>query len=331
MFEAKVLDTIKKFNMIAQNDFIIVAVSGGPDSMALLSALLNLKEILKFNIVVAHVNHMIRAVADEETKYVKDFCDKNKIDCYIKKIDVIKKAELEKISTEEAGRNARYEFFDDVLKITNANKIAIAHNANDNAETVIMNIIRGTGISGLKGIEPVRDNKYIRPLIEIQRFEIEEYCSEKNLNPKYDESNNENIYTRNKVRNLLIPYLKKEFNPSIIESVNRLSDLASQENEYIEKTVNKNFEKICESETDKIIILNLKRFNELENFIKSKILLLCVYKLFKTTKGIEKKHIEDLIKLCEKNIGNKYLTPNKYLKIAVNKGKITISRENIGK
>lgn len=327
MLEEKVFDTIKKFNMIAENDLIIVAVSGGPDSMALLNALLSLKEKIKFNIVVAHVNHMIRAIADEETEYVKAFCDKYEIDCYIKKIDVIKKSELEKISTEEAGRNARYEFFDEVFKITNANKIAIAHNANDNAETVIMNIIRGTGVSGLKGIEPVRDNKYIRPLIEIQRSEIEEYCDEQNLNPKYDESNNENIYTRNKIRNLLIPYLKKEFNPSIIEAVNRLSDLASQENAYIEKTVNENFKKICESETDKIIILNLKKFNELECFIKSKILLICVYKLFKTTKGVEKKHIEDVIKLCEKNIGNKYLTPNKNLKIAVNKGKIFISKE----
>ena len=328
MFEEKVFDIIKKFNMIAQNDLIIVAVSGGPDSMALLNALLNLKEKLNFNIVVAHVNHMIRDVADEETRYVKDFCDMNKIECYIKKIDVIKKAELERISTEEAGRNARYEFFEEIFEITNANKIAVAHNANDNAETVIMNIIRGTGVSGLKGIDPVRANKYIRPLIEIGRPEIEEYCNVQNLNPKYDESNNENIYTRNKVRNLLIPYLKKEFNPSIIDAINRLSELATQESAYVEKTVNKNFEEICESKTDKIIILNLKKFNQLDYFIKSKVLLVCADKLFNTTKGIEKKHIEDVIKLCEKNVGNKYLTPNKFFKILVNKGKIVISREN---
>ena len=326
MLEEKVLWTIKKFNMIDENDLIVVAVSGGPDSMALLNALLNFKEMLKFNIVVAHVNHMIRAVADEETTYVKEFCDKNNIQCFIKKIDVVKKAELEKISTEEAGRNARYEFFDEVFKINNATKIAIAHNANDNAETVIMNIIRGTGVSGLKGIEPVRDNKYIRPLIDVKRAEIEAYCEEKNLNPKYDESNNENIYTRNKVRNLLIPYLKKEFNPSIVDAINRLSDLAGQENDYIEQTVNGFFDKICEIKNDEIIVLNLKKFNLLDNFIKSKILLLSVHNLFNTTKGVEKKHIEDVIKLCEKNVGNKYLTPNKNLKIAVNKGKIVISK-----
>ena len=125
---------------------------------------------------------------------------------------------------------------------------------------------------------------------------------------------------------MLIPYLKKEFNPSIVDAINRLSDLAGQENDYIEQTVNGFFDKICEIKNDEIIVLNLKKFNLLDNFIKSKILLLSVHNLFNTTKGVEKKHIEDVIKLCEKNIGNKYLTPNKNLKIAVNKGKIVISK-----
>lgn len=326
MLEDEVLKTIQRYNMIQENDLIVVAVSGGPDSMTLLNVLLKLKSKLNFKIVVAHVNHMIRSVADTETAYVKDFCDKNKISCYIKKINVIKKAELEKISTEEAGRNARYDFFEEIFKKINATKIAIAHNKNDNAETVLMNVIRGSGVSGLKGIDPVRDNKFIRPLIEIDRKSIEQYCMEKNLNPKFDESNKENIYTRNKIRNLLIPYLEKEFNPSIIESINRLSSLATQENRYIEKIVNENFVNIKEDEDNDNIKLNLKEFNELDSFIKSKIILLCVQKLFGTTKGIEKIHIEDIIKLCEKNIGNKYMTPNKNLKVAVNKGKILISK-----
>lgn len=326
MLEDEVLKTIQKNNMIRKNDIIVVAVSGGPDSMTLLNVLLKLRPKLNFNIVVAHVNHMIRSVADEETAYVEEFCNKNQISCYVKKINVIKKAELEKISTEEAGRNARYEFFEEVFKITNATKIAIAHNKNDNAETVLMNIIRGTGVSGLKGIEPVRDNKYIRPLIDIDRRDIEKYCIEENLNPKFDESNKENIYTRNKIRNLLIPYLKDEFNPNIIESINRLSDIAAQENKYIERVVYDSFSEIKESETEECIILNLTKFNKLDAFIKSKIILLSVQKIFKSTKGIEKIHIEDIIKLCEKNIGNKYLTPNKNLKIFVNKGKIVISK-----
>lgn len=326
MFEDKILETINKYNMVSKGDKIVVAVSGGPDSMALLNSLINLKDKLECTIFVAHVNHMIRDVADEETEYVKAFCEKNNIQCFIKKADVISIAEQNKIGTEEAGRNVRYEFFDEVFEKVNANKIAIAHNANDNAETVLMNVIRGTGISGLKGIEPVRDNKFIRPLIETERVDIEKYCEEKNLEPKFDESNKDNTYTRNKIRNVLIPFLKDEFNPSIIEGLNRLSNLAAQENKYVEEIVDNEFKNIVISGNDKEIILDLKKFNELDNFMKGRIILLCANNLFGNTKGVEKKHIEDIIKLCQRNIGNKYLTPNKNFKIFVGGGKIVISR-----
>lgn len=337
MFEDRVLETIKKYNMIQKGDKVVVAVSGGPDSMSLLNSLINIKKVIELEIVVAHVNHMIREVADEETEYVRNFCNKYNLMCYIKKIDVIKKAESEKISTEEAGRNARYDFFDEVFIKENANKIAIAHNANDNAETVLMNIIRGTGVSGLKGIEPVRLQKYIRPLIEIERAEIEQYCEDEKLNPKFDKSNEENIYTRNKVRNLLIPYIKNQFNTNITQAINRLSELADQETKYIDNVVQKVYEEICIFESSKDndltkideIVIDLKKYNNVDVYIKGKIIMLCAYKIFGTTKGIEKKHIEDIIAMCNKNIGNKFLTPNKYFKIAVNKGQIIISRVRI--
>ncbi len=324
--EEEVLKTIKKFNMIQENDKIVVAVSGGPDSMTLLNILIGLSKKLNFEVVVAHVNHMIRAVADLETQYVEEFCKSKNIKCFIKKVNVIEIAKSQKISTEEAGRNVRYDFFEEVYTKVNATKIAVAHNANDNAETVLMNIIRGTGVSGLKGIEPVRMQKFIRPLIEIQRTDIEQYCIDMNLNPKFDESNKENIYTRNKIRNLLIPYLQENYNPNIIESINRLSELAAQENDFIELVVEKSFNNVCEEFEEGTITFNLKKFNQLEEFLKSKTILYAIFKIFKTTKGVEKKHIEDIIKLCDKNIGNKYLTPNKSLKISVNKGKIKIEQ-----
>ena len=325
MFENNVLKTILKYQIISNGDKIVVAVSGGPDSMALLNTLYNLREQLKCKLYVAHVNHMIRAVADDETEYVKEFCKNKDISFYMKKVNVLKLAQEQKISTEEAGRNERYNFFEEIYNMVDANKIAIAHNANDNAETVLMNIIRGTGISGLKGIEPIRFNKYIRPLIETQRKDIENYCKDNFLNPKYDESNKENIYTRNKVRNILIPLIKEEFNPNIIQAINRLSDLASDENRYIDNLVEENYKKICIKSNDDIL-LDLKKFNELDSFIKSKVILLCIYKLFGTTKGIEKKHIEDIIKLCGRNIGNKYLSPNKNIKIYVGYGQIRVCK-----
>ncbi len=327
MFEDLVLETINKYSMISKGDKVIVAVSGGPDSMALLNALINLKEKLGCSLYVAHVNHMIREVADSETEYVQEFCKSRGIECFVKKVDVISLANEKKIGTEEAGRNVRYEFFDEIFNKINADKIAIAHNANDNAETVLMNVLRGSGISGLKGIEPIRDNKFIRPLIEIERADIEKYCEEKTLNPKFDESNKDNTYTRNKIRNVLIPFLKEEFNPSIVEGLNRLSDLASKENKYVENIVNEEYLKILLSNENNKIVLNLKEFNVLDNFIKGKIILLCVFNLFGNTKGIEKKHIEDIIKLCERNIGNKYLMPNKNVKFFVGQGEIIITKQ----
>lgn len=383
----KVLNTIKKYNLIQENDKIVIGVSGGPDSMCLLHILNGLKEKLNFEIVVAHINHMIRKEAEEETQYVKNFCDKLGIKCYIKRIDVIDKSNKEKIGTEEAGRKARYDFFEEVLNIVNANKIATAHNENDNAETVLMNIFRGAGTSGLKGIEPIRDNKYIRPIIECERSEIEEYCSVNKLQPKIDKTNFENVYTRNKIRNVLIPEIKKQFNPNIIESLNKLSILSRQENNFIQEyaknimenelIVEKDLEnlqqsrnekqnnKICreqmekekiakdklqkeqmqknqiekeeiqrkqlkkeqiskeKTQNNKSIVLNLKKFNQLDDVIKNRIVLEAIQRVLGSTQGIEKIHVDDIVKLCSKNIGNKYLTPNKNIKVLVKDGNIT--------
>ena len=237
MLEQKILKTIKKYELIKNGDNIVVGVSGGPDSMALLNALINIRKSsnLKFGITVAHINHMIRIEAEEETRYVQNFCNKKQYWMFYKKRASRRNCEDRKNRNRRSWKKSKIFFFDEVAKKVNANKIATAHNANDNAETVLMNIIRGSGTSGLKGIEPIRENKYIRALIECTRVEIEEYCEEQNLAPKIDKSNMENIYTRNKVRNLLIPYIKENFNPNIITSLNRLSNLASNENEFIQK------------------------------------------------------------------------------------------------
>lgn len=320
--EEKVLKTIQKYKLIESGDKIIVAVSGGPDSMCLLDVLRKLKEKLKIEIVVAHVNHNIREEADSETLYIKKYCQKHNIEIYIKKENVIELAKKDKIGLEEEGRKVRYNFFDEVLEKTKSNKIAIAHNMNDKAETVLMNIIRGSGALGLKGIEPKRDNKYIRPLIETERYEIEEYCKNNMLNPKHDKSNDDNTYTRNRVRNVLIPFLKENFNPNIIKGINKLSIIMTEEQNYLEKIVNNIYNDVKIQEKEKSIILDLKKFNSEDIFIRKKLLLFAINKLFNTTKNIEKIHIDDIIRLCERNIGNKYLTPNKNIKVYINKGKI---------
>ena len=179
-----------------------------------------------------------------------------------------------------------------------------------------MNVIRGTGISGLKGIEAKR-GKYIRPLIECERFEIENYCEQNKLNPRIDKTNFDNEYTRNKIRNVVIPYIKKEFNPNIIETIDRLSDVVNKEDLYIEEQMKKEYKNILQEERNGQIVLNLKKFNNQEKVIKARLVLYTITRLLGNCKGIEKIHIEDIIKLCSNNIGNKYLTPNKNVKVLV--------------
>lgn len=336
MLKEKVLDTIKKYNLIQDEDKIVLGVSGGPDSIAMLNILYNIKKEgkYKFDIVVAHINHGIRENAKIDEQFVIEFCNNIGVECFVLKTNIKEIAEKEKRGLEETGRIIRYEYFDKILNQTNSNKIAIAHNENDNAETILMNIIRGAGLSGLKGIEP-QNGIYIRPLIESKREEIEEYCNQEKLNPRHDESNDENIYTRNKIRNIAIPYIKEELNPNIIDTINRLSLIVRDDVNYLNIQTENAYNNMCLEEkfiTENVynvekeakIILDLKKFNNENKAIQKRVILHAINKLFGTTKGIEKIHIEDIIKLCNNNIGNKYLTPNKKTKIVIKNKKIYI-------
>lgn len=335
-FKQEVLDTITKYNLIKSGDKIVLGVSGGPDSIAMLNILNELKQELNFSIVVCHINHGLRENAIRDEKFVEDFCKKKNIEFFVLHADINKTSKEEKKGLEETGRKIRYEFFDKILKQTSSNKIAIAHNKNDNAETVIMNLLRGSGINGLKGIEP-KNGLYIRPLIEINRKKIERYCEIEKLNPVIDETNNENIYTRNKIRNIIIPYIEEEFNPNIIENIGRLSEIAKEQTDFIKNQTKQIYENILIKENNlekevyseenlPTIIIDLKEFNKQENIIKKNIILFSIEKLFGSTRGIEKVHIDDIIKLCFNNIGNKFLTPNQFTKIVIKNKKIYIIR-----
>ena len=311
-------------DLIQNGDKIVLGVSGGPDSMCMLDMMRELKEEknINFEIYVAHINHMIREEAIDDEKYVQNYCLKHNIEFFVKRADVQKIANDKKIGTEEAGRKVRYDFFEEVLQKTGSNKIAIAHNKNDKIETIIMHLLRGSGLSGLKGIEPIRDNKYIRPLIECERQEIEQYCEDRKLQPRIDKTNFENEYTRNKIRNILIPYIKKEFNPNIIQTLSRLSEVATDESNYIDLQTQKIYSELLIEKSNKQIILKLKEFNQQENVIQKRLVLKTIKELNGSTDRIEKIHIEDIIKLCTNNVGNKYLTPNKNLKVLVKDKKI---------
>lgn len=312
----KVKKTIEKFNLIKDEDKVVVGVSGGPDSICLLNVL----HELKYNICVAHINHGLRENAVIDEKFVTDFCKSINVPCFVKRVKL--KENLSGMTLEEAGRKVRYDFFHEVMEKENCTKIATAHNSNDNAETVIMNIIRGSGMSGLKGIEPSRDDVIVRPLIECTRKEIEKYCLNKNLNPRHDESNDETIYTRNKIRLELIPYIEKNINSNVVSNINRMSEIISDEERFIKEQVDISYEACMVKEFDDKLVCNLKEFNKLDNVIKRRLIIKFIIKVLGNAKDIERVHIEDILKLCSNNIGKKYTMPNKHIKVYVDKGKV---------
>ncbi len=328
--EQKFLDTIKENNLINSGDVIVVGVSGGPDSITLLTCLNKYKEYLDIRIICAHINHLIRKDSTDDEQFVENVCKKMGIKCYIKRAEVEKIAKEEKRGTEEVGRKIRYDFFDEVAKKENANKIAIAHNMNDNAETMLLNIIRGSGLTGLEGIQPEEYGKYIRPLINCKREEIEEYCKKYDLKPRIDSTNKENIYRRNIIRNKILPELK-ELNPNIVQSLSNLSKIVKVQNLHIKNEVKNIYNKIAtetfkeNNKNDKIlgkIELDLNEFQKLDLNLKQNIIIYAITKTLKNARNIEKVNIDDIIKMCNRNIGKKYIEPNKNLRILIENKKI---------
>ena len=319
----KVKLTIEKYKLIEKDDKILVAVSGGPDSLSLLDVLYS----LGYNLCVAHINHGLRENANVDEEFVVNFCKQKNIPCFVKKINLKDslKGDLKGLSTEEAGRKERYNFFDEIAKKENCTKIATAHNSNDNVETVIMNMIRGSGLSGLKGIEEKRGS-IIRPLIEVSRKEIEEYCLSNNLKPRHDESNDETVYTRNKIRLELIPYIEKNINSNVINNITRMSKIISEEERYILDKVDEAYNEIVLVEEENTVICSLKLFNKLDIVLKRRLILKLIIKVLGNAKDIEKVHVDDIVKLCENNVGGKFLTPNKNIKVSVLQGKLKFER-----
>ncbi len=294
----KVLNTIKCNNLINVGETVIAGISGGPDSVCLVHILNNISSIYNFKIIAVHINHMLRGEeADKDENYAREFCERLSIEFYSDKIDIRNLSKKESVSIEEAGRIARYRQFQFYAENKGAQKIAVAHNKNDHAETVIMNIIRGTGTDGLKGIQYKRDN-IIRPLLDVSRHEIEDYCLINELNPRIDSSNLDNIYTRNKIRLELIPFINKCFNTDIIESIGRTAEIVGCDISFIEEYAVQAMKKsIIEKKSDKIS-LNVKILKDFHDSIKNRILRNTIKDIKGNLNGIEKKHIDILSDLA---------------------------------
>jgi tRNA(Ile)-lysidine synthase len=235
----QVLDTvasaIREYNMIEPGHRVICAVSGGPDSMCLLDSLHVLSSEMGFSLYVAHLHHHMRGEqADKDAQLVVDFATSRDIPVEVGHAEVFKLADTLKVGVEEAGRIARYDFFFRLMKQIGAHRIALGHNMNDQAETVIMRLVRGAGTQGLAGIPPV-NGPVIRPVIQVPRALIEEYCRQRNLPVITDVYNLDLKYTRNLVRYKIIPGLADMLNPSLIETLAKTAKVLRWDADFLEE------------------------------------------------------------------------------------------------
>lgn len=265
-----VKDTIKRYNMIEKGDGVLIGCSGGVDSMVLLDCMYKLKDEYDIKIVVAHVNHMLRSDADDDEKFVVDACKRYGLKCITKKIDVKKIKQKYKLSEEESGRIARYNFFYELLKQLNLNKILLGHNKNDLVETFFLNLFRGSGLDGLCSIPPKRDI-ISRPLIFISRKEIEEYAQKNNIEYVFDKTNLSDKYKRNIVRNTLIPLIEKNFNIDLVNTISKTIEIIRDENQVLKKIADEAFYS-CVCHEDDSYILDINTFMSKDNFIQKRIL-----------------------------------------------------------
>lgn len=311
----KVLDTISKYNLINDGDKLVLGVSGGADSMALLDIIKTIrdKRVYDISFSVCTCDHNTRdGESTNDANFVKKYCDDLNIECKIYNLDLNKAKEEYKLSSdEEAGRKLRYEAFLDMLNETNSTKIVTAHNLSDNTETILLNLIRGTGLNGLCGI-PKKKGKVIRPLIEVSKDDIKKYCIEKNIEFKEDKTNSEDTFTRNKLRLNVIPYIKENINENLDDTIKNCSSIMSLERDYIEEQVLLAYNKVTshyiendDKNTSKDIIkINLEEFNKYHLAIKKRLIkhaIVIVNDM--SSKDITNSHIDLVLDIIEKGTG----------------------------
>ncbi len=237
MMLQEINDYIVINQLFSKGAVVIAAVSGGPDSVALLHILKKLAPVQGIKLLAAHLNHQLRDEADEEEEFVRSLCREWQIPFYCKTLDVKKAAAAQKKGLEEAARDCRYQYFDELKHEIQAHCVATAHHRDDQAETILLHFLRGSGIKGLRGILPA--NGYlVRPLLGVNRAAIETYLEENSLSYRIDRSNYDLRFMRNRMRHELIPYLQKEFNPRIVDNLDRLGSIAREEHEAMEIETN---------------------------------------------------------------------------------------------
>lgn len=292
---------IKNEGLVEKGDSIFLGVSGGPDSLTMLDLFSRIRYKYGLEILVFHLNHMFRKEAEEEAQFVRRMSEKYGLEVIVEEFNVPEFIRKYSYSPEEGARIVRFDLLAYWAEKYNIKKLALAHNKDDLVETVFLNLFRGTGLKGLRGIMP-RTSKgdlvIIHPLLDFYREEIESYCRYRKLNPCHDPSNREIIYTRNKIRNIIIPLIEKEINPALKEAVSRMAANIREEELFLAETGRKQFQN-CLLKRDKgKIILSIKTLNEESKAIRRRIIWNAIQELRGDTADFYRVHyqiIEELI------------------------------------
>lgn len=312
----KVSKYINSNKLIEKGDRIIIGVSGGADSVCLLHILFSLYKDTDVKLIAVHVHHGIRGKeADEDEAFVRDLCNNLGVEFVAYHYDMKLTAKEEGLSEEEAGRKIRYQSFLEASKKNKCNKVAIAHNKNDSAETFLFNLFRGSGIKGLTGINPMvtmktdtGDITIIRPLLFVRREDIEEYLKEEGLSYQSDLTNFSDLYTRNKIRNRILAYIKDNINPGVVEHITSAADILGETYDFVDRYSCDRFMAIV-SESDNSYEYDVNELMKEDIVIQKEVIRKILEKLAGKLKDIEKKHVEDILALGKKQVGRRIHLP----------------------
>lgn len=313
-------------NLIINGDNVLIALSGGPDSVFLFHNLRKLRDSISFNLYASHINHMYRgedAMHDEE--FVRNLCETYGIKLFVKRKNATEYSKELKVTEEEAGRILRYNFFKENLTEVGGGKVAVAHNLNDQAETVLQRIIRGTGIDGLSAMTFKKAN-LIRPMLNVSKIEIMNYLYDNNYDYCIDITNSSDIYGRNKIRLNLIPYLEQNFNPNIQNSLYRMSEAMERDKKIIEKYVELKFADVLKEKTHNKIVMDLNLLSSLDIGETGRIIRRAIEELKGNAVNIEMKHIDYSINLIKTGKTGKKINLTEGFTIEISYGNLIINK-----
>lgn len=272
--ENKVKKFIEENELLKNCSKLLLGVSGGPDSLAMLNLFYDLKSEFDIEIAAAHLDHMFREESEAEANFVENFTTERNINFFRRKVNLPQIISETGDSAEAEARKQRFEFFKKVMKTNNFDLLALAHQRDDQAETVLLNLFRGSGLNGLSGIQPQSQFdgiKVIHPLLKLSREEILNYCNEHELKPRFDSSNEKNIYSRNIIRNKILKIAESEINENVKKVIARNSKLFRSENEFLNKLAVSKYKKLLKKESKNRIIINFAEFKKVDRVLQRRI------------------------------------------------------------